>query len=557
MPGRFLSAAERERLGRFPAEIKPEDLITYFTLSPTDFAEVDKRTGDHNRLGFALQLCALRFLGFVPAQLLTTPAGAVTYVALQLDVTPDALAAYGARKQTRTANLQEVQEYLGFRKAGADDLRALKAWLIERAMEHDRPTLLLQLACEKLLRERMVRPNAMRLERLVAAARSQARRETLRRLTPLLADDLKAKLDQMLAPETPGSRSQLAWLQQRAAANSPKAILATLEKLAFLKDLGVDQWDIASLSPNRMKFLAQLASRSTNQALQRAPDERRYPILIAFLHEALTEIIDEAIDQFDRCLADASARAGHDLNDFRSAVARSSNEKVVFFHKIGSVLLDANISDAELRQAIYQHVPPDVLRSAVEESERIMRPLDDNYFDFLETRYGYLRQFTPTFLDAFDFRSNLKLDPLRDAIDLLRRLNSEGRRTVPEDAPVSFVSAKWRPYVLDHNQRIDRHYYELCVLEELRGALRAGDLWLQGSRRYANPETYLIPKEQWTTLRTEVCRQVQAPESGADRLNERGAELEALLEQVDPLLAGDTGVRMDGRDLIVPQVEAD
>ena len=29
---------------------------------------------------------------------------------------------------------------------------------------------------------------------------------------------------------------------------------------------------------------------------------------------------------------------------------------------------------------------------------------------------------------------------------------------------------------------------------ELRAALRAGDVWLESSRRYSDPETYLIPK---------------------------------------------------------------
>jgi cyclopropane fatty-acyl-phospholipid synthase-like methyltransferase len=31
---------------------------------------------------------------------------------------------------------------------------------------------------------------------------------------------------------------------------------------------------------------------------------------------------------------------------------------------------------------------------------------------------------------------------------------------------------------------IDRRYYELCVLSELRDRLRAGDVWVVGSRRY-------------------------------------------------------------------------
>ena len=42
---------------------------------------------------------------------------------------------------------------------------------------------------------------------------------------------------------------------------------------------------------------------------------------------------------------------------------------------------------------------------------------------------------------------------------------------------------------------IDRRYYELCVLSELRDRLRAGDVWVVGSRRYRTFEERLISRE--------------------------------------------------------------
>ena len=92
------------------------------------------------------------------------------------------------------------------------------------------------------------------------------------------------------------------------------------------------------------------------------------------------------------------------------------------------------------------------------------------------------------------------------------------------DAPLKFVPAKWLPYIVDGAGRIDRRYYELCVLWELRAALRAGDVWLDTSRRYANPESYLISPSRWPAMRTEVCTLTQTPEDGAARLRERQAE---------------------------------
>ena len=98
-------------------------------------AVVRNHRGNHNRLGFALQLLTLRYLGFCPDDLATAPVTVVAYVAEQLDVTPDVLDTYGDRAQTRTDHFLELQAYLGFRQARLGDLRSLAKWLLERAPE--------------------------------------------------------------------------------------------------------------------------------------------------------------------------------------------------------------------------------------------------------------------------------------------------------------------------------------------------------------------------------------------------------------------------------------
>ena len=137
----FLTTAERERLNRFPEPIPDEDLRVFFTLSDHDIQAVRKQRGAPNQLGFALQLCALRYLGFAPDDLGTAPDAAVTFVAQQLGVAPAAMAAYGGRIHTRTTHLQQVQAYLGFHLALPLALAALMTWWVERALEPAKPTL--------------------------------------------------------------------------------------------------------------------------------------------------------------------------------------------------------------------------------------------------------------------------------------------------------------------------------------------------------------------------------------------------------------------------------
>ena len=560
MPVQLFTEAERAQRDRFPEVIAYEDLVIFFTLSERDHQSLPRSSAPHNRLGYALQLCALRFMGFVPDDLSSAPLEAVAFVAQQLRVQPEVLATYGTRAQTRQDHLQAIQAHLGYRRAEPQDFHALASWLLERALEHDKPTLLYEQLCEKLCTDHLLRPGVTRLERLVAEARARAQTETYRQLTPLLTADCKQWLDSLLQPDPTRGSTPLTWLRRAAIANSPRAILDNLDKLTFLRTAGVEDWSLEVLNPNRLKFLAHVARQSNAQTLQRALDERRYPILVAFLSHALADVTDEVIEMFDRCLAEAYGRAGQDLEDFRKAMANATNEKVHLFRALAYAVLDPAIDDPHLRSTIYQRITPTVLRRAAVESDRIVRPLDDNYFDFFETRYGYLRQFTPTFLEAFTFHSNHSPEPLLEAVEQLQQLNRTHRRGVPQEAPTDFVTIKWRPYVVKPDGEIDRHYYELCTLWELRGALRAGNIWVPGSRRYANPDTYLIPKAKWPSLRPAICQELRIPENGAARLEERGRELHELLPQVNRLLAGHRSVgevRMEKGRVVVPPLEAE
>jgi TnpA family transposase len=57
----LLSAAQRERFFALPSD--GADLIRHYTLSADDIALINRRRRPQNRLGFAVQLCLMRYPG--------------------------------------------------------------------------------------------------------------------------------------------------------------------------------------------------------------------------------------------------------------------------------------------------------------------------------------------------------------------------------------------------------------------------------------------------------------------------------------------------------------
>lgn len=176
MATRVFADEELERLRGFP-EISREELFRYFTLTPADLAFVDpgRGRGPADRLGLAVALCTLPWLGFVPDRLTTAPPVAVARLAEQLRVDPVEIGSYGRRAKTRTEHVRLAAQYLGWRPVGPLESKEPDEFLLARAMEHDSPTLLFRLACEYLISARVIRPGPVTVVERVAHALHQRR----------------------------------------------------------------------------------------------------------------------------------------------------------------------------------------------------------------------------------------------------------------------------------------------------------------------------------------------------------------------------------------------
>ena len=59
-------------------------------------------------------------------------------------------------------------------------------------------------------------------------------------------------------------------------------------------------------------------------------------------------------------------------------------------------------------------------------------------------------------------------------------------------APLDFIPPSWKPYVCSASGQIDRPLWEICLLDQLRQALKGGNLNVAHSRAFQPLETYLL-----------------------------------------------------------------
>ncbi|MFI6743856.1 DUF4158 domain-containing protein [Nonomuraea sp. NPDC050451] len=116
------------------------------------------------------------WLGFVPDEVDSAPQVAVARLAERLGVDPAVLAEYDQREQTRSNHLRFVAGYLGWKSApaGSTAMKELEQFLLDRAVEHDSPTLPFNLATDYLMAAKRIRPGVTMPAKMVPTARTSA-----------------------------------------------------------------------------------------------------------------------------------------------------------------------------------------------------------------------------------------------------------------------------------------------------------------------------------------------------------------------------------------------
>jgi TnpA family transposase len=499
MPRRaVLTPAQREALLALPRD--DADLARHYTLSEEDLGIVRRRRRQANRLGFALQLCVLRYPGRLLRRGEVVPERVARFIGRQLGIEEDALGGYAVRVATRYLHSSTLQDLHGFRPFTSHLRAELVDTLVTAAMGMTDGGMLASAMVEEMRRRKVIIPGITVVERLCADILVEAERRALQRLTEGLSREQIRRLDALcdLVPET--HRTFLAWLRQPPGAASPRNFQAIADRLTHLRAIGLPLEWARRIPERRLRQLSREGGRMTARHLAELAPPRRRGLLVAITLDLMASLTDDAIDMHDRMVGRLFRKAENQqheaMRDQRALIGRS----VRHYATVGAAVVAARRSGADPFAAIETVMPWEAFERSVADAAELGKRHPEDLLDLMEAAYPKLRAYTPLLLATFEFRGVAAVRPLLEALDLLRELNASNRRRLPANPPLGFVRPRWRRFVC-REDGVDRRYYELCAMEELRQRLRAGDVWVVGGRRYRSLEDDLLPKASFAELR--------------------------------------------------------
>ena len=198
MPVEFLTDEEAAAYGAYQVSPPQAEMEKLFFLDAADKRLVARRRGGHNRLGFAMQLTTVRYLGLFLPDPLSMPGEVVGYLAGQLKIAdPDCVGQYVERRNTKFEHAGEIKAEFGLHDF-EERKKELRDWVDARSWTTgDGPKAIFVDAVRWLREHDVLLPSVTTLARLVAKVRDDANQRLWETLHNLLSAEQRTLLDSL------------------------------------------------------------------------------------------------------------------------------------------------------------------------------------------------------------------------------------------------------------------------------------------------------------------------------------------------------------------------
>jgi len=552
MPTDFLTDDHRQAYGQYTGELEPPQLAKFFHLDDADLTLIRRHNGSHHRLGFALQLGTVRFLGTFLSNPLAVPPSVLQYLVRQLAIGDSHdLGRYLERDNTKWEHARAIRDHYGYHEFLDQPWHfRLVRWLYSRAwVSNERPLVLFEHAVAWLIQQKVLLPGSSVLERLVGTIQEQAT-QRLWRVVASVPPPQQRQLEALVVTPVGGRQSPLDRLRKPPTTANAAGILVALQRLTDVRDLGVQQDTPLRIPAGRLKTLAGYALGARAQTIAALQNPRRLATLRAFAIQLEATAQDDALDILNQIIDALFVANAHQKKKARLRTLNDLDAAALRLQAVCQLLLDPHVADADVRARIFADHSADEVAAAIAQVQDLIQPPHEPFDDQLKGQYPQIRRFLPTVLTTIQFQGTLSGQSTLDALQFLRDLDGVQPPKL-HHAPTAAVGARWRRLVLDSGQVIDRTFYTFAVLERLQQSLDRREVFVAPSERWGDPRAKLLPITDWKSLRGQLCRTLGRSTDVHAELAGLGQQLDSAYAETAKNLPDNTGVRLeeiDGHD---------
>lgn len=521
----ILTERQRKDLISLPAD--ESSMLSYYILSDEDIIRIKQKRDDHNRLGFALQLCALRYPGRYLNADDILPKKLVDFVGAQIGLSEKQLLKFSYKSVTRYEHLRTLQQnygYLSFHRFEDEFV----IWLTQAAIETRNNAELAELFAQECRKRKIILPGITVIERLCADARVAAEKEIVGRIALRLDERMKKNLYGMLEETVDGRLTTHGWLKRFEVGHNSADVNRLLEKLEYLQKLDIPETLLEGIPLHRIIWLQQQGETYYADGLRDIKEERQMAILATCAIQWKAMIIDAILETHDRIVGKVYSECKRIRDDQLVDQKKLANQTLISFIQLGKKLLKAHATNATVIDVIQD---TEELETLMLTAKTLIKKLGSDPLDFVLLGYNKFRRYTQRMLEDIIFEGNQVAQPLLDAIKLLKALN-QSEKQANSNLPICFANSKWGKQM---GNDPERKLWETAILFAIRDNLRSRDIWVNNSRTHRDTSQQLLPIQQ-----AKQTLSLPIPIQSNTWLTERQALLDERIKQVSRMIRQNT-----------------
>lgn len=543
----FLTADQRSQYGRFPTEIEEPLLYRYFHLDEADLAFIATRRGDQNKLGVALQMTSVRFLGKFVSNPEGVPKPVTRYLASQLAIRDTgALLQYSVRKTTKREHTALIRKRYGYQDFGeaSRSFRLSRILYARSWVSNERPSIMFNVAVDWLVQHKVLLPGLTTLTRLISEIRERTTNRLWRQLYSLASADQRHRLEALLQIPDGEHTSDFDRLRKGPISVSSRSFNAAIKRYLSFRDFGFRTLDLSSIPTVRLKSLARHAGMVSMYKMARMPDEKRIAMLISFVAAFEVSALDDAIDVLDLLITDVTREAKRMGLQKRLRTLKDMDKSALALAEICALILDEDTQESGLRALIFSRFSKEQLTDSVSTVTRLARPDSGRFNEEMVEQYGKIKRCLPPLLNDIDFGAAPAGALMLEVLTCLGE-QSTSRKKILEDPPLGIITKPWKRLVFDDEGNVSKRGYTLCAMERLQDSLRRRDIFAMHSDRWGDPRQKLLDGEEWKSNRTNVCRSLGHSLQPDTALSQLAQQLDDAYQQVSDNFDENSAITID------------
>ena len=516
---------------RLKSNYSKKELDDIYTPTPSELAwMIQSAKGSVSKVGFLVSLKVFQRLGYF-VSVTDVSACIVEHIARLVSIPSPPLEELKAYNQSGTYDRHHslIRKYLNVRIYNSTAKQIMFETMTEAALTKDDSADLINVAIERLIREHYELPAFSTLAKAADHVYAKAYRDLYERINNLLSTDEKDTIDRLLRTSTQSTYTP--WHQLKQDPSSPT--LTHLKELVTHHEwLSAQQVGTQALQEIPVAKVRQMAAEAKTldaaRMLEMEP-KKRCALAIALLAVQSTTVMDDIGEMLIKRLMGIQHKGKQSLENYKLQKQKRTDELVATLRDMLTAYQTEG--SAEDRVAALGKVIGDKGNAVLEDCETHLAYSGNNFYPFLWRHFKSHRSILFKILQVIKLLSTSEDKLMEQAIEFLQahqhsradwiptvRIEKRGKlkadwTTIPL-VDLSWVPDPWWRWISPKYKRepfpeeIHRRHFEVCVFSQIMLELKSGDLYIEGSEKYADYREQLISWEEYSQGIEEFCEQV-------------------------------------------------